>query len=182
MVNIGAHTYGHEKIRIFYKKSGDLTIGKYCSIARGCRVFLGGNHRGEWISTYPLTKSSSYSKGDVTIGNDVWLAYGVIILSGVTIGDGAIVGAMSVVTKDIEPYAIACGNPAIVKRLRFKQNVIDKLLEVKWWDMDDKLVSDITPFLMSSDIDGLFNFLKGFYGESISYYTRKMRAIFPEDD
>jgi len=168
MVTIGEHTYGNDKIRIFYKKSGDLTIGKYCSIARGCRVFLGGNHQGEWISTYPLIKESSYSKGNVTIGNDVWIGYGVTILSGVTIGDGAIIGAMSVVAKDIEPYAIACGNPIITKRLRFKQEIIDKLLKIKWWDMDDKLISYVTPFLMSSNIDGFFNFLKEYYSERLS--------------
>jgi len=158
MVNIGIHTYGADKLKIFYKRSGDLTIGKYCSIAKGCRIFLGGNHRGEWISTFPMIKQSSYTKGDVIIGNDVWIGYGVTILSGVTIGDGAIIGAMSVVTKDIEPYVIACGNPATIKKHRFEQGAIEKLLDIEWWNRGDSFIAGATKYLMSPDIDGFLKY------------------------
>jgi acetyltransferase-like isoleucine patch superfamily enzyme len=151
---VGAHTYGAEKIKLFYRSEHNLVIGKYCSISRGCRVFLGGNHHSEWISTYPLVKKSSSSKGDVTIKNDVWIGYGVTILSGVTIGDGAIVGAMSVVTKDVDPYALVGGNPATLKKYRFDQDTINKLLQIKWWDRDESFVAGITPYLMSQDVDG----------------------------
>lgn len=118
-------------------------IGKFCSIAEGVTVFLGGNHRVDWISTYPFPAffpEAKYitghpaSKGDVIIGNDVWIGTNVVIMSGVTIGDGAVIGAYAVVAKNIPPYAVAVGNPARVVRYRFDEKTIQALLKIQWWN------------------------------------------------
>ena len=153
MVKVGEHTYGADKIKLFFKGSGNLTIGEYCSIARGCRVFLGGNHRGEWISTYPLVKQSSYTKGAVTIGNDVWTASHVKIKQGVTIGDGAVIATESFVTKDVPPYALVGGYPAKIIRYRFNKSQIADLLKISWWNWTDEEVRNVVPLMMSKDID-----------------------------
>jgi acetyltransferase-like isoleucine patch superfamily enzyme len=141
--------------------TGSLKVGKFCSIAAGVTIMLSGEHRPDWVTTYPFTiifknlsnyAYSAKTKGDVIIGNDVWIGMDVLILSGVTIGDGAVVGAGSVVTKNVEPYAIVAGNPARFIRKRFDQDVIDELLEIKWWDWDVNRISDNMSLLMSNDI------------------------------
>ena len=125
-----------------------LVIGKFCSIA--CRakfLFNSANHTLSSLSTYPfpiffdewgLEKSdvaaASDRKGDIVIGNDVWIGYEAVILAGVTIGDGAVIGARAVVTKDVPPYAIVGGVPARVIRSRFPEETVKALLRLKWWD------------------------------------------------
>lgn len=167
-VTIGAHTYIAEgDLDVSFIEDANLIIGKFCSIANGCKVILGGNHRGDWISTFPFSQlfpdspdvpGYQVSKGDVTIGNDVWIGAGVTIVSGVQIGDGAIIGAGSVVVKDVPPYALAAGNPAEVKKYRFTPEAIDKLLELEWWDWPQDKIREAIPILMSGDIDGLLEF------------------------
>lgn len=149
--SIGKYTYGHPHI-INWEDGGKLKIGNYCSIAGGVTILLGGNHRLDWMTTYPFPASPDFkkdssgitnysvSKGDVIIGNDVALGQDTLILSGVKIGDGAVVGARAVVTKDIEPYAIVAGNPAKEIRKRFDQKTIDKLLKLKWWDWPEEKI------------------------------------------
>jgi len=139
---VGEYTYGVPTV-IF--PHGKLKIGKFCSIAWNVTIFLGGNHRSDWIASYPFPTSFDrfpsargiedflQTRGDVTIGNDVWIGINAIILSGVTIGDGAVIGAGSVVTGDVEPYAIVSGNPARLIRKRFSDEEIEKLLEIRWW-------------------------------------------------
>ena len=162
-VSIGDYTYGFFDVLEWDNKT-KLKIGKFSSISGDVLFLLGGNHRGDFITTYPfnaLMDSFSYieghpqSKGNIIVGNDVWIGYGVKVLSGVTIGDGAIIGANSLVTKDIPPYAIAVGSPAKVIKYRFDEETIEKLLKIKWWDFTEEEILKIIPLLQSEDIDEL---------------------------
>jgi len=161
--NIGYGTYGPPKIHDHGKAT--LTIGSYCSIAGRVQIFLGGNHRTDWVSTftfdrrYPHLKkwlagiNSNSSNGNVVIGSDVWIGYDSLILSGITIGDGAVVAARAVVTKDVPPYAIVGGNPAKIIRYRFSEKTIARLLKIKWWEWDKSKVETYSPYLLSEDIE-----------------------------
>ncbi len=131
------------------------TIGKFCSIGPNCTIGLGKHPSHTFVSTHPIFFSdlnqAQISFADkkyfeefenITIGNDVWLGSDVIVLDGVNIADGVIVAAGSVVTKDIPPYAIVGGAPAKIIKYRFKKNEIEKLLEMKWWDMDEEYLKN----------------------------------------
>jgi len=172
MKEVGSNTYGHNGIKIIggYDEGTKLIIGKFCSIAEGVVVFLGANHRVDWFTTYPFghiyenkfpkvkrNHGHPATKGNVVIGNDVWIATNAVIMSGIKIGDGAIIGAYSVVTKDVPPYTIVAGNPAKQIRKRFSDEVINKLLELKWWDMDENKINEISDILCSNDIEKLNN-------------------------
>lgn len=158
----GVATYGMPIIDD-YGSDSNLTIGSYCSIAYGVRIFLGGNHRIDWVSTYPFPlmtegkvksiKNSSTSKGDVYIGNDVWIGSCAVIMSGLSIGDGAVVAANAVVTKDVPPYAIVAGNPAKVVKFRFPPEIIDALLEIGWWNWPIEKVEQFSPDLCNENIE-----------------------------
>jgi acetyltransferase-like isoleucine patch superfamily enzyme len=139
---IGAHSYGTPVVSQ-WPGSGRLFIGRYCSIAAGAHIYLGGDHRIDWATTYPFgvfdpaaapIRGHPTTRGDVVIGNDVWLAAGCVILSGVTIGDGAVIGARAVVSRNVPPYGIAAGNPARVLRSRFTPRQVERLLALRWWD------------------------------------------------
>lgn len=148
--DIGKWTYIGWGSKIYkWQPSDKVVIGKFCSIAGYVIIFAGGEHCFKnKITTYPfklklehvITQDDVCSKGPVLIGNDVWIGSHSIILSGVTIGDGAIIGAGSVVTNDIPPYAIAAGNPARVIKYRFSEEIIRKLAAIKWWEWDDDKV------------------------------------------
>lgn len=158
---VGEHTYGVPEVFSWGEKA-TLTIGKFCSISYGVQIFLGGEHRVDWISTYPFSEffnegrvipGHPHTKGNVKIGNDVWLASGSKILSGVTIGDGAVIGAGSVIAKDIPPYAVAVGNPGRVIKYRFEAEIIDHLLDIRWWDWPIEEVLKNLPLLMSGNVE-----------------------------
>lgn len=158
---IGRGTYGNPTITT-WGEGTQVEIGAYSSIARGVQIFLGGNHRIDWVTTYPFSvfnlsgrKISGHpqSKGNIHIGNDVWIGRDAVILSGITIGDGAVIGTQAVVTRDVPPYAIVAGNPAKLIRMRFSDDVIQKLLEIKWWDWDDQKIERYIPLLLSDDIN-----------------------------
>lgn len=160
-INIGDHTYGTPCVHFGDLEKTKLVIGKYCSISQDVHIFLGGNHRTDWVTTYPLTvfdnstdlkRICNISHGDVIIGNDVWIGFRVIILSGTHIGDGAVIGAGSVVTKDIPPYAIVAGNPARIVRYRFTSEQIEKLLNIKWWEWDIEKVKINYEYLLDNNI------------------------------
>ena len=171
MKEVGSNTYGHDGIKIIHGGEDKiLLIGKFCSIAEGVTVFLGANHRVDWFTTFPfghykenefpkVKKPNGHpaTKGDVIIGNDVWLGTNAVIMSGVKIGDGAVVGAYTVVTKDVPPYTIVAGNPAKQIRKRFSDDVINKLLELKWWDKSESEINEISDILCSNDIEKLNN-------------------------
>jgi serine acetyltransferase len=100
------------------------------------------------------------TKGDVLIGNDVWIATESIIMSGVNIGDGAVIGARAVVTKNVPPYTIVAGNPAVVVKQRFDDNTINQLLEIKWWNWDESRIKKALPLLLNNDIEKFLRFVE----------------------
>lgn len=140
--------YNFEKnVKYHFDFVGDkLIIGKFCQIASGVTFIMNGaNHLQNSVSTFPFAifgddwkdamEGKSYpSKGNTEIGNDVWIGFDATIMPGVKIGDGAIIGSKSVVTKDVEPYSIVGGNPAKLIRKRFSEQRIEELLEMQWWD------------------------------------------------
>jgi acetyltransferase-like isoleucine patch superfamily enzyme len=159
---IGKHTYGKPTVECFWENLATLKIGKYCSIAGDVVIFLGGEHRSDWVTTYPFNvleptaksiQGHPWSRGDVNIGNDVWIGTGAFIRSGVTIGSGAIIGAKSVVTKNVEAYEIVAGNPARTIRKRFSDKIIQELLEISWWDWPEEKVRAEISFLLSNNIE-----------------------------
>ena len=165
---IGKYTYGFNRVSIKrYGSSELLEIGSFCSIAEGVTIFLGGNHRPDWITTFPFGHifqrklggagivGHPDSNGRVTIGNDVWLGYGATIMSGVTIGDGAVISANAHVVKDIFPYEIVGGNPAKHIKFRFSESVIEKLLELRWWELEDIDIKRIAPLLSKEPTEQL---------------------------
>ena len=133
-VTAGDMSYGNININISLESDAELHIGNYCSIAPGCRFLLSGEHNLNTITTYPFkTKKfgaigEAKDKGDIVISDDVWIGAESIIGAGVKIGQGAVIGAGSVVTKDVPPYAVACGVPAKIIKYRFSEELIQKLL------------------------------------------------------
>lgn len=176
-VSIGEYTYYddfrsvenfHRNIRYHFEFTGDkLIIGKFCMIASDVQFIMNGaNHLTNAISSYPFSifgqgwegamEGKAYpTKGNTRIGNDVWLGYKAAIMPGVTIGDGAIIGAYAVVTKDVPPYAIVAGNPATVIRKRFSDGDIERLLQIRWWDWPiDKITRNVQLFT-GNNVEGL---------------------------
>jgi len=154
---IGAFTYGEPIIEDFGAK---LKIGKFCSIARGTTIILGGEHNVYWNSTYPFNevfeenkaiKGHPASKGDTEIGNDVWIGTEAIILSGVKIGDGAVIAARSVVVKDVLAYSIVGGNPAKEIKKRFDLAKIEHLQKLEWWNWPISKIKANAAILMSPE-------------------------------
>jgi len=161
----GRHSYGMEHFSIFHFGDGHkLRIGSFNSIAPGQVVFLGGNHRLDWITTYPfghlhidkfpsgLARGSGHpvSKGDVVIENDTWIGFGCTIMSGVRICSGSVVAAKSVLTRDVPPYSVVAGNPARIVKYRFNDETIESLLRLRWWDLDDFKINRIAPLLQQA--------------------------------
>jgi acetyltransferase-like isoleucine patch superfamily enzyme len=164
---VGAHSYGD--IKLLYRANPAkyrIYIGKYCSIADRVEAFVGGYHRPEWVTTYPFPafpmgrdeavadREHTVAKGDIVVGHDVWLGSRATLMSGVRVGDGAVVGACAVVTKDVPPYAIVAGNPARIVKYRFDDETIRELLAITWWHWSDERVRAALPQLLSGDVAG----------------------------
>lgn len=156
---IGVGTYGWPEI-IYYDAGATLKIGNYCSIAPGVKILLGGEHHIEYVTTYPFSllldeaknlPGYPYSKGDVIIGNDVWIGQNAMILSGIHIEDGAVIAGGSVVTRDVLPYSVVAGNPARHIKFRFSQEVIEDLLSIAWWNWPASEIKKAWPLLQSPD-------------------------------
>lgn len=136
-----------------------LHIGDYVQIAAGVKIIMGGNHTHNtaFISTYPFAdlealKRSYRPAGDTRIGNDVWIGMEAMIMPGVTIGDGAIIAARALVTKDVPPYAMVAGTPAAIVRMRFTESEIARLQALAWWDWPDEQVNALLPLIQQGDV------------------------------
>jgi len=171
--HIGKQSYSSMDLWVANPK--ETTIGAFTSI--GNRVRIGhGTHPLDYLSTspylyldrleYKTEQIPSHNEWEVLapvhIGNDVWIGDNVWIKNGITVGDGAIIGACAVVTHDVPPYAIVCGNPAKVLRYRFSADIIEQLLELKWWDLPDDVIKQI-PY---DDIHQAINFLTNWRNEN----------------
>lgn len=166
---IGRFTYGAENILAHFPGGAEIKIGQFCSIARNINIVLGGNHRVDWITTYPFgtifkedlgdfdLEGHPSTKGNVEIGNDVWIGIGSKIMSGVKIGDGAVIAAFSNVIKNVEPYEIVGGNPAQNIKFRFNEDIIKLLLKLKWWDLSLEKIKEIQKVLCSEPTIGILN-------------------------
>jgi virginiamycin A acetyltransferase len=178
-ITVGDYTYyddfetveNFEKnVKYLFDFVGDrLIIGKFCMIASGAEFIMNGaNHLVNAVSSYPFAifgedwahamEGKTYPvKGDIVIGNDVWIGYQATILSGVTVGHGSIIGSKSVVASDVPPYSIVAGNPARIIRKRFDEETIEKLLTLAWWDWDLKKITTHVAHLTGNDVSKLLS-------------------------
>ena len=157
---IGDWTYGRPHIA-WGDEGAKVKIGRFCSIGSGVTILMGSEHYYNWVSTYPFRilferakdmPLPSRTKGDVVIGHDVWIGLDALILSGVTIGNGAVIAARSVVTRDVAPYSIVAGVPARHVRFRFDPTTIEALQKIAWWDWPLPKIEEALPLLMAPDL------------------------------
>lgn len=166
----GPTNFEKENILYHYDCSPQkLIIGKFTAIATGVKFIMAtANHKLDGFTTYPfgifangwqkdMDMTKINQKGDTIIGSDVWIGYKATIMPGVNIGDGAIIGARSVVTRDVPPYSIVGGNPARIIRIRFDKKTIDELLKIKWWDWPKEKITKNIKYLIGTDIEKLKN-------------------------
>jgi virginiamycin A acetyltransferase len=167
-MEVGKYTYGNEKIqKIFQNEFPDVKVvlGKFCSIANNIRIYCGnGYHNSNHISTYPFghvhteafgnkNPNKGTTKGSVVIGNDVWIGDNVVIMSGVKIGDGAIIANNSHVIQDVQPYSIVGGNPAKLIKFRFEKYIISELMRISWWNWSEEKIKENQNILNSDNIE-----------------------------
>lgn len=157
---IGIGTYGLPIVHDSNQGS-TLSIGSYSSISGSSQIFLGGQHRIDWVSSYPFpffmeeAKDISYfgvTRGDVIIGSDVWICANCIILSGVTIGHGAVIANGAMITRDVPPYAVMAGNPARIIRFRFEEHIRNALLESQWWEWPEEEIRHVLDKICTENI------------------------------
>lgn len=171
----GKYSYGN--LQITGRSWGKVNIGKYCSLGENITAFMFYNHNINNISTYPfghrntpITKLMkppfptekeyiSKKKLRLSIGNDVWIGSNTVLFSDITIGDGAVIGAYSIITKDIPPYSIVVGQSRIIRK-RFSDEDIEFLLKLKWWDFEDEIVASIGHILCGPNINALRTWAK----------------------
>jgi len=149
-IEIGRKTYGMGKAKLigYYPKDNPLVVGSYCSIADEVAFFFRTDHRPDLVSSYPGYSIASTSdlfddsifKGPTVVGHDVWIGYRSLIMSGLRIGNGAVIAAGSVVTKDVPPYAIVAGNPAKLIRMRFDAETVSALQASQWWSWEQETI------------------------------------------
>lgn len=162
---------------LFPLSKDSLIIGKFVQIAHGVRfITSSANHKMSGFSTYPFNTfmmtpqttseditamfEDAQNRGDTVVGNDVWIGMNAVIMPGVKIGDGAIIGANSVVTKNVEPYTVVGGNPATIIKKRFDEQTIDTLLNIKWWDWSIEKIEKNIDVITGNDLDALIGLKK----------------------
>lgn len=147
-ISVGKFSYGPLKVHTWGSENEKLTIGNFVSISSDVTFILGGNHQYTSISTYPFKvkflgqNEEAYSNGEIKINDDVWIGMNCIIMSGITIGKGAVIAAGSVVTKDIPPYSIAGGNPAKIIKCRFNENLIKEVEKINFSNLKKQDIID----------------------------------------
>lgn len=153
--------YLHEKPSTIKKPVDQLHIGNFVSFGTECIIMMGGNqlHRHDWISSYPFNTKSFVAAGDTIIADGAWIGSRAMIMPGVQLGEGCVVAAGSVVTKDVPPYAIVAGSPAQIVKYRFNQTAIEKLLALKLYTLDEQQILAMREQLQSDDIDGLIEYV-----------------------
>ncbi|MTI43888.1 virginiamycin A acetyltransferase [Roseibium hamelinense] len=179
-IEVGEYTYYHDdqdapafqdrNVRYHFDFIGDrLVIGKFCALARGTTFIMNGaNHYMDGFSTYPFNvfsadwsegldpkRVSESTRGDTVLKNDIWLGTNSTVLPGVTIGNGAIIGAHAVVAKDVPDYAIVVGNPGRIVKMRFDDDTINRLNQVSWWDWPVDKITRHLPAIRGADIKTL---------------------------
>lgn len=159
-LNLDEGSYG----TIHITGDGDVSVGKYCSLSTAIVAVFLPDHRIDWISTYPFPvlwdlpiMGHPVDPDNIKIGNDVWIGSGATLLGGADIGDGAVIGAFSLVAGKIPPYSIAVGQPAKVIRKRFSDDIIEELLKIKWWNWDKERIMENVEFLCSQNIKDFIN-------------------------
>lgn len=159
-VSVGKYSYGPLEVHTWGTEGERLQIGKYVSIASGVKFLLGGNHCIDTFSTYPFKvkvmgeKREAWTKGAIIIEDDVWIGTDAMILSGVIVGQGAVVAARSVVTRNVPPYAIVAGNPAKVVKYRFNKELVEKMMGINFEKVDETFVkNNIEDLYKKMDID-----------------------------
>ena len=157
-IKVGNYTYGCVNVQTHDGVPSSLRIGNFCSLSRTCTFILGGEHDYSCLSTYPFKNkilkegNDTLSKGDIIVADDVWFGENVTVLSGVSIGQGAVVATGSVVVKDVPPYAIVGGVPAKIIKYRFTDVVIDKLKQVDFSKFNEQLIKQYKA-LLYTEID-----------------------------
>jgi len=162
-LTLGRCSYGEPRVATFPGDTTHVRIGAFCSIGPDVILMDGGDHRVDWVSTFPFRAAlglpGAYedghprSRGDIEIGNDVWIGRGARVRPGVRVGDGAVIGAYSVVTRDVRPYAIVAGVPAREVRRRFGDAQVAALARIAWWDWPMEEVLRCVPQLCSANVD-----------------------------
>lgn len=172
-ITVGEYTYYHDfddprkfqEQNVLYHypvlNNDRLIIGKFCSIAHGAKfLFNGGNHKAESCVNYPFAifrdlwdhelpiNDSWDNKGDIVVGNDVWIGFEALIMAGVTIGDGARIGSRAIVTRDVAPYSVVAGSPAKQIKKRFADEDIALLEKIRWWDWPEERIKNNLALLM----------------------------------
>lgn len=176
---VGRFTYGFENVNVKeWGEGASLKVGSFCSISSSVTIFLGGNHRIDWITTFPFgIESVDYlggvgikwhpqTNGDVVIGADVWIGHGATIMSGVNIDCGAVIAANSVVVKNVGPYEIVGGNPAKLIKKRFDDEIINNLLRLNWWTLPVEDIKKIATDLSQKPSLELISKLISIYRDS----------------
>lgn len=167
---VGRWSYSTSPLKIYrWNYKSKIYIGNFCSIGPEVKIIIGGEHRTDWVSTAQINadtfnfndtflnaqkiKNFKDSRGDLRIENDVWVGAFSIIFSGVKLGNGSVVAAGSVVTKDVDPYTVVAGNPAKFVKKRFTTKQINFLNSSKWWELDDKLIDTLSKYLLNENVD-----------------------------